>query len=304
MPDNRHILSDRLTNILDNKPWLGCILCIGCSTLTMVGFPVLWIAMAICALVYFRHSLSYSLIFIVCAIIPFILSGQVDYFSVGSVLLLLPICAVQNRYKSFSLTYEVCIIISLCVILALHLLVPDLQSWWIGQYMKTEEVLLKDGVFTKLQVQEIIKVLASVSTGLTALSMSINLFLVNFIATYIDALSKKQYGLFKEFMMMKMGLLSPILTVFLAVSLFYTPGWVVDLTAYVIGIMITYGFIVSLGVVWRFFKARAWVIISLFLFIFLLMTTNIFKLLMLLIAVTDYVAQWRTIFDSKDQPGQ
>ena len=37
---------------------------------------------------------------------------------------------------------------------------------------------------------------------------------------------------------------------------------------------------------------------------FLLMTTNIFKLLMLLIAVTDYVAQWRTIFDSKDQPGQ
>lgn len=297
-------MSERLTYIIDSKPWLGCLVCILCSALTMVGLPILWVAMSICALVYFRFTSLYSLAFIACTLIPLVFLSEVDYFSVGSVLLLMPVCATQNRFKSFSLTFEVCIIISIFIILSLHLFVPDLKSWWVNQYINTKEILLKDGAFSKVQVQEIIRVLSSVSTGLTALSMSINLFLVNFVATYIDSLSKNKYSTFQDLMLMKMGLLSPILTVFLAISFFYTPDWVVDLTAYVIGMMITYGFIVSLGIVWKFFKVRAWVIISLFLFIFLLMTTNIFKLLMLLVAVTDYVAQWRTIFDGKDHPGQ
>ena len=93
-----------------------------------------------------------------------------------------------------------------------------------------------------------------------------------------------------------MGLIIPVLSLLGIAAWLVKYSWMVDLLPVIVGALSFYGMYVFICVSWYLFKKPIWVYIMSIVGVFLYMRFDIFKIFIVLIAVTDYFANWREIF--------
>jgi hypothetical protein len=106
---------------------------------------------------------------------------------------------ILRRYASWSLVLEAGTLLGIVVIVALHLIVPDLQQWWAGVINNTIKELIKLNVWT-LPTKEttlLVKRMAPLATGVSAFRMlSWSLILTLFARWWFIAI--KQPGTLRD----------------------------------------------------------------------------------------------------------
>ena len=302
MTNERNKFFAYLATRVDEKPLQAILACFVFSLLSLYRLPVLWISMVISAYSFYKNHTLTAFFQIGATLLPFLILSMPDFMSVLSILLIIPMCMIQSKFKSFNITLEIQIIIAIFVIILLHILFPNLKEWWTGQFSALYDALLKDGMYTKEQVEAIVNTLSSTSTGLITFSLVLNLFLVNFLSlAWIDTtLSKTEH--IDDILFLKLGIISPIMLILFSLQFFLVYNWTYDIAAFIGGVMIMYGFLIIMGIAWQVFQTHAWLLITFFVLSFLMFTSFVMKYFMLLLAFTDYFANWRTIFESRNQP--
>lgn len=273
--------------------------------LSMVGLPTMWIATSFIVLVHLRHDFSQSAIIAFVAVLTiFFISGSYNAF--------IPILAVvlaaelYKRYHSLMLSFEALIILAMLSVILIHLFVPDISSWWIARFDPIKEIVLNDKSVDAKQVNEAFIAMSKIATGLTAISAILSAMLGLTIGSiWYAAIEKKTKKLSNELLGARMGLIVPILSLFGIVAWLLKYNWMVDMLPIVIGALSLYGLYVFICVSWYLFKKPIWIYIMFLLGLFLYMSFDVFKIFIVLIAVTDYFANWREIFkkvsvDTKD----
>ena len=123
--------------------------------------------MVISAYSFHKMNTLTALLQVSATLLPFIILGMPDFTSMLSIILIIPMCMIQSKFKSLNITLEIQIIIAILGIILLHMLFPNLKEWWVGQFSSLFDALLKDGMYTKEQVEAIVNVLSSTSEGLS-----------------------------------------------------------------------------------------------------------------------------------------
>lgn len=298
----------RFGQFIDNRPILAVFICAFTSGLSIVGVPLLWLAMVVIAYSLMRGNFVIYCASSLAAIAPFLILLPSDFTTIATLLLIYPVVSIYSKFRSFDFQFEIMILACVIFIAVLHLIFPDLTSWWISKYQDLRTALLKDGAFSDLDVDNIINTISKISTGITLFAMTLNLFFTNFIAAYMsDLVANNKHEILYKVLKLKLGYISPTMSVFLLLGIlvqYYASLDIIsDLSAYIFGIMIFYGIIILIGISNVVFKTRAWVILMSALIFVLALSSNLAKLFLMLLAVSDFFADWRTVFQGDKTQG-
>lgn len=263
--------------------------------LALVGMPTLWLATAFLVLVHLRHHASHS--------IPVACVAIITMFAItGSIIPTLPIFAVMfaaevyKRHQSVMLSFEVLIIISIFAVIIVHMLNPNIASWWQTRFEPIKELVLQDKTLDNKVITEAFITMSTIATGLTALSAMISAMVALLIGLIWQNFIKVDKKLNEMLLNARMGLIVPIISVIGVLAWYLKYNWLIDVMPVIVGSLSMYGLYVFLCVTWYLFKKSVWVYIMFFLGLFLYLSFDVFKIFIVLTAVSDYFADWRTIF--------
>lgn len=265
------------------------------TVLYMFGLPLLWMMTAFLALVHLRHDISQSgPLALVAIFIIFGFSGS--FISALPVLSVMIAAEVYKKFGSLMLSFEALIAIGLVIVLLVHLFYPEIASFWLTRFEPIKALVLKEQAIDAKQIEQAFESMSKVATGLSVMSSIFHGMLGLILGAIWQASIQKQRKVYNEILNARMGLTVPILCLLGIAAWLIKYGWMVDLLPVIIGSLSFYGMYVFICVSWYLFKKPIWVYIMSIVGVFLYMRFDIFKIFIVLIAVTDYFANWREIF--------
>lgn len=262
---------------------------------TLFGVPLYWVATAFIVLVHTRHDLSQSAPLALVAMLT-------TFFITQSLIAVIPFIAlmlaadIYKKHGSIMLSYEVLIVLAILSVVIIHLLFPDIASWWLERFEPIKKLVLNEKTIEPKQVEDVFSGLSRLATGLAAMSAIYSAMLGLVIGLIWEALIKNSNKIYAELLNAKMGLMVPIIGLFGVAAWLLKYNWMVDITPVIFGSLALYGAYVLLCVSWYLFKKSVWIYIMIILSLFLFMISDIFKIFIVLLAITDYFADWREIF--------
>lgn len=303
-----HIVID-MTKVKQSTPWVadfgkklcdsfsyGILFAVITTALAALGLPTLWLASALIVLYHLKFGFSQS------SIISAIVMAMLYFVSGMSLLAVLPVLAViiyaevYKRHGSIMLSFEMMVLLGLAVVILTHLTNPNISTWWLDRFEPLKDVLLKNKtVDPKLMEQSFLE-MSKIATGLTALSSIYSGVFALIVGLLWKDLMEGCSTVSKQLLNAKMGLAVLFFNVLGIAAWWLSYKWMVDVLPVIIGSLTLYGVHIFLCIVWYMFRKPIWVYIMLFVAVFLFMQFNIFKVMIILIAATDYFANWRDIF--------
>ncbi len=262
---------------------------------TLFGIPLYWIATSFIVLVHSRHDLSQSApLALVAMLVTFLVTQSL--IAVIPFIALMLAADIYKKYGSIMLSFELLIVLAMLSVIIIHIFFPDISSWWLERFAPIKKLVLNEKTIEPKQVEDVFNGLSRLATGLAAMSAIYSAMLGLVIGLLWNALIKSSDKIYTELLNAKMGLIIPIISLFGIAAWLLKYNWMVDIAPIVFGSLALYGVYVLLCVSWYLFKKPVWIYIMTILSLFLLMMSDIFKIFIVLLAVTDYFADWREIF--------
>lgn len=273
----------------------GVVLTFFTVLLSMFGLPIMWVATSFIVLVHLRHDLSQSIPLAFVAILTiFFVSGSAT--ATIPIFTLMILTQLYKKYGSIMLAFESAIVLAIFSVVLVHLFVPDIATWWLERFEPIKLIVLQDKRIDPKQVTEIFASMSKIATGTTAISAIYSALMGLIIGSIWFSLIQKNNKIFNELLNARMGLIVPLISLFGVVAWLLKYNWMVDIIPIIFGSLALYGTYVLVCVSWYLFKKPVWIYIMIILSLFLFTISNVFKVFIVLIAVTDYFANWREIF--------
>lgn len=261
----------------------------------LYGAPVGWIVTAFIVLVHMRHDLSQSApLTLVAMLVTFAITQSL--IAVMPFVALLLAADIYKKYRSIMLSFETMIVVAMFIVVMIHLFYPEIAIWWLDRFEPIKKLILNEKTMDPKQVSDTFESMSKLATGLAAISAIITAMLGLVIGLIWNALINKSNKIYNELLNAKMGLIVLIIGLFGVAAWLLAYNWMIDITPIIFGSLAMYGSYVLLCVSWYLFKKPVWIYIMMILTLFLFMISDVFKIFILLLAVTDYFADWREIF--------
>jgi hypothetical protein len=157
------------------------------------AFLLLWIAVPTIVTLWFRKFGGYDVVLMLC------------FLAWGLALLL-------RRFSSWTLVLEALLIVSLLVLLALHIAVPDIAAWWKSHLLQMYNASSVLSAVPEDEKQRLVTVFSQYATGLFGFYIMLMVILGLMFARYWQALLNDSVGQFSaEVLNIRMNRLISIL---------------------------------------------------------------------------------------------
>ncbi len=273
----------------------GVLFVFATTVLYMFGLPMLWMVTAFLALVHLRHDISQSApLALIAILVIFGLSGSV--ISAAPIVSVMIAAEFYKKFGSLMLSFESLIAIGLIIVLLVHLFFPDVTNFWLTRFEPIKAMIMKDKAIDSKEIVEAFDAMSKVATGLSVISAIFSGMIGLIFGAIWQANIQKSRKIYNEFLNARMGLIILVLSILGIAAWLVKYSWMVDLLPVIVGALSFYGMYVFICISWYLFKKPIWVYIMSIVGVFLYMRFDIFKIFIVLIAVTDYFANWREIF--------
>ena len=273
----------------------GVLFVFATTVLYMFGLPMLWMVTAFLALVHLRHDISQSApLALIAILVIFGLSGSV--ISAAPIVSVMIAAEFYKKFGSLMLSFESLIAIGLIIVLLVHLFFPDVTNFWLSRFEPIKAMIMKEKAIDSKEIVEAFDAMSKVATGLSVISAIFSGMIGLIFGAIWQANIQKSRKIYNEFLNARMGLIILVLSILGIAAWLVKYSWMVDLLPVIVGALSFYGMYVFICVSWYLFKKPIWVYIMSIVGVFLYMRFDIFKIFIVLIAVTDYFANWREIF--------
>lgn len=270
--------------------------CVLMALLGVIGLPTLWLALAAIVMLTVRQQLRFSL---PVAGITALIILVVSHFSWMAVLPIFSTLLVAEMYQKrlpIMLIYEIITLFIIAAIIMLHLIFPDIAAWWLSYFAPIQKMILADKTVDPTVIKQTFSSLSEVATGIMGVSVLMTAMISLILGLmWSDKLNHTKKTL-KELREVHISLVLLVVSAFGLLAWFIRFKWMVDILPVIIGAISLYGINVFLCVIWYLFAKSIWVYIVLFATLFLFIQFTAIKMMLILLAVSDYFVDWRSIF--------
>ena len=139
--------------------------------------------------------------------------------------------ALLGRYSSWRLVLEIATLVGIVFVIGLHLIIPDIKSWWSGHLLNylNEMGAVTAWKLTSAQVGLLIKKVVPIASGVAYLVVMIGTLLQLLLARWWQAVLFNPGGLHKEFIHIRVGHFWAVSMLIVIAILFLKTPFIVDL---------------------------------------------------------------------------
>ena len=287
----------RIGRAIDGNLFHAVGFCLLMTLIGMVGLPTLWAALAAISMLTVRQGLPFSIVPAGFMVTVILIISHFTILSIFPVLVTLLAAEMYRQKYSIVLIFECFTLAAMAAVVVIHIVYPDIASWWLSYYEPIQKMMLADKAADQAVIKQWFTETTKMATGLAGLSLIYKAMISLVLGLlWSDKLSQKRKTI-KELLEVRISLVLLIIAAFGLLAWVVRFKWMVDILPVIIGAIALYGILVLSCIAWYLFARSTWVYIVLITTFFLLLFPAV-KFGLILLAVTDYFADWRSIFKS------